>query len=163
LSGSGNGGIGAAGCPGPWGFGLRVHRNAIDAYRASDILDLLLAHVREHEVELAAHLVAYHPADTDPASFSQSFEARGDVDAVAKDICFLDDDFAYIDADAKLDAPIGGHRNVALGHLALHLDCATHRVDDASELCEDAVACAFHNAAVVLGYLRDDELLEMRL
>ena len=38
--------------------------DAIDAYRPHDVLDLLLAHVVETEVELVTHLVADNSADT---------------------------------------------------------------------------------------------------
>ena len=40
-----------------------------------------------------------------------------------------------------------GTRGVALGHLALHLDRAAHRIDDAGELDEHAVAGRLDDAA----------------
>ena len=56
-----------------------------------------------------------------------------------------------MDADAKLDAPIVRQAGVALDETVLHLDPATHGVDDASELDQHAVAGAFHHPAIVNG------------
>src|SRR6516164_4569874 len=98
--------------------GRGIWPDRIDAHRPRDVLDLLLAHIRERESELVAHLLANHPADADPARLRQGFEPCGDIDAVAENVAFVDDDVADIDADAVLDAPVGGI-GVAFGHLAL--------------------------------------------
>src|SRR5271156_5656333 len=47
-----------------------------------------------------------------------------------------------MNADAKLDAPIGRHPGVALDHRALHLDGAAHGVDHAAELDQRSIAGA---------------------
>src|SRR5580704_9345672 len=54
-----------------------------------------------------------------------------------------------MNADAELDAAIFRHADVALDHAALHLDGATHGVDDAAELDEAAVAGAFDDTPVM--------------
>ncbi len=51
----------------------------------------------------------------------------------------------------------------ALGHRLLHLDRAAHRVDDAGELDQHAVAGGLDDAAAVLGDLRIEELAAQRL
>ena len=56
-----------------------------------------------------------------------------------------------MDADAKLDAPLGRNAGVALDHPALHLDGAAHGVDHAAELDEAAVAGALDDAPVMRG------------
>jgi hypothetical protein len=48
----------------------------------------------------------------------------------------------------------GRDRGVAGDHLALQFDRAAHRVDDAGELDEEAVAGGLDDAAAVLGDLR---------
>ena len=58
----------------------------MDAHRPCNVLDLLLAHVLEREVELVAHLIAHHPADANPARLGQGFEPRRDIDSVSVDI-----------------------------------------------------------------------------
>ena len=79
-----------------------------------------------------------------------SFEACGDVDAVAHEIAVgLLDDVAKVNADAKLDAPLGRQARVALDHAVLHLDRAAHGVDHAAELDHAAVAGALDDPAVM--------------
>ena len=56
-----------------------------------------------------------------------------------------------MNADPELDAALGRHARVALDQAVLHLDRAAHRVDDAAELDEDAVAGALDDAAVMGG------------
>jgi hypothetical protein len=70
---------------------------------------LLLAHVFEGVIELVAHLIAHHPADADPARLGQGFKTCRDVDPIAKDVVFLNDHIAEINADPKPDAPLFGY------------------------------------------------------
>src|SRR4029077_10230976 len=126
---------------------------AIGTHRAGDVLDLLLTHVLERDGELVAHLVAHHPADADAAWFGQGFEARRDVDAIAEDVLLIDHDVAEVDADAEFDASLLRHAGVALSHLALHLDRATHRIDHAGEFNKQTIARRLHDAAAMLRYL----------
>ena len=51
-----------------------------------------------------------------------------------------------------------GDAGVPLGHRPLHLDRAAHRIDDARELDQQAVAGGLDDAAAVLGDLRIDQL-----
>ncbi len=159
---SGSASVGTAGVSpacragGPWS-------DAVDPHRPRDVFDLLLALVVEGEIELVAHLVAHDPADADPARLGQGFQARGDVDAVAVDVVVVADDVADIDADAEFDALVGRHIGVALRHFALHLDRAAHRVDDAGELDQHAVAGGFDDAAAMLLELEVDEITPDRL
>ena len=142
--------------------GLFAEQDAIDAHRPRYVLDPLLAHVVEHELELVAHLVAYYTADADPARLGQGFETCGDVNAIPENVVTLHDDVTEIDADTERDTLIGGDADISPCHLPLHFDSAAHRVDDAGKLRKIAVASVFHDPAVVLGYFRLDQLLEMR-
>ena len=90
-------------------------------------------------------------AEADPARLGQRFEPGCNVDAVAEDVTILDDDVADINAHAKFDAPLCRCYGVAGEHLALHLDGTAHRVDDAGELDEEAVAGSFDDATPMLG------------
>ena len=54
-----------------------------------------------------------------------------------------------MDANAKHDAPVRRDAGVALDQCGLHLDSAAHRVDNAAELDEAAVAGALNDAPVV--------------
>jgi len=56
-----------------------------------------------------------------------------------------------IDAHAKFDALLCRYRGIAGDHLPLHLDRTAHRIDDAGELDEEAVAGGFDDATAMLG------------
>ena len=58
---------------------------------------------------------------------------------------------------------IFGHLGLSIDHRALDLDRASHRIDDARELSQEAVAGVLHCTAPVLGDLRLDQRLEMCL
>ena len=53
---------------------------------------------------------------------------------------FLNNHVAEIDPDAKFDALLGWDSGVALAHCALHLDRATHGVNDTRKFRQEAVA-----------------------
>jgi hypothetical protein len=96
---------------------------------------------------------------TDRARLADALKPGGDVDTIAHQIAVrLFDHVAEMDADAELDAAIFRHADVALDHAALHLDGATHGVDDAAELDEAAVAGALDDAAVMRGDGGIDEI-----
>jgi hypothetical protein len=94
-------------------------------------------------------LVAHYTADTDATGIGQGFEPCCDINPVAVDIAPVLYDVAEIDPHPEFNAAIGRHVGVSLRHLPLHFDSATHRVDDAGKLDEQAVACRLHDAAVM--------------
>ena len=76
--------------------------------------------------------------ETDGAGLGDTFQSRGNIDAVAHQVAVaLLDHIAEMDADPELDAALGRQASVALDHAVLHLDGAAHGIDDASELDED--------------------------
>ena len=135
-----------------------------DADRTGDVLDALLAEILECELfQSLADLVAHGARDADAAGLGEHFEPRRDVDAVAKDVVVLDDHVAEIDADAELDPPRRRDVGVASRHPALDLGRAQHRIGDAVELDQHAVAGGLDDAALVLGDGRIDQLDPMGL
>ena len=56
-----------------------------------------------------------------------------------------------MNADAKFDALVGRDARVALDHGVLHFERAAHRVDDAAELDDAAIAGALDDAAMMHG------------
>ena len=126
-------------------------------------LTLLLAQMLEVEVQLALDLVVDVARDADPAGLGQALQTGGDVHAVAVDVVALDDDVADVDADPIENLTVLGHACVALPHGALELDGEAHRVDDAGELHQGAVAHELDGAAAVLRGLWLDELLAVGL
>ena len=86
----------------------------------------------------------------DTAWIRNTFQSCGNVDTVAHQIAVaLLDNIAEMDADAKLDAALERQASVALEHAVLHLDGAAHRINNASELNEDAVARPLNDTSVM--------------
>ena len=67
-----------------------------------------------------------------------------------------------MNADAKFDALVRRDAGVALDHAGLHFECAAHRVDDAAELDDAAVAGALDDAAMVHGDCGVDQVAAER-
>ena len=123
----------------------------------------LLAQIVEFEGQPVAHLVVHGARDADPAGLGQRFEPRRDIDAVAQDVAVLGDHVAEVDADAKADASVVGETLVAIEHAALHFGGTAHRVDNAGELGQEAVAGGLDDAPLMLADFRIDQLAAMRL
>jgi hypothetical protein len=141
-----------------WAFGGGSDiAHAVDPHRPCDVLDLLLAPILEDKGQPVANVVMNRIGDEHPAGIGQSFDLGGDVDAVDIEIAAFDDDIAEIDADAQFDAALRHNAGVPSGHRLLHRDRAAHRIDDASELHQQAIARGLDDAAVVLGDPSDRE------
>ena len=121
-----------------------------------------LADVVELSVDLAAHLAKGVFRDTNAAGLGDALEPCGDIDAVADDVVALDDHVTKINADAPFDATVFPDTHVPLGHRLLHVDRATHCIDDAWKLHQQAIAGGLDDATIVLGDLRIDELSAQR-
>ena len=82
---------------------------------AFDILELRRAEIGDLHVEPAADLSVSVLGETDRARLGNSFQARGDIDAVSHQVAvrFLDD-VPEMNADPEHDAAIVWHAGVAL-------------------------------------------------
>src|SRR5262245_49268966 len=100
-------------------------------------------------------------ATWDQARANESWRARPrrDVDAVTHQvaIAFLDN-VAEMNADTKFDAPLRRQTGFALDHQVLNLDAATNSVDDTAKFHEDSIAGWLHDASVVDGDRRIDQV-----
>ena len=142
----------------------RLEPHPEDMDRAGDVLDVLLAEILEGDVvEPVADLIAHGARDADAARLGKHLEARRDIDAVAENIVVLDDHVAEIDADAELNPPRRRNVGIAPRHPALDLGRAQHRISDALELDQHAIAGCLDDAAAVLGDGGIDELKPMGL
>jgi hypothetical protein len=65
--------------------------------------------------------------------------------------CSSANDIPEVDPDAEFDPLLRRGVHVALGHPPLHLNCATHRVNDALEFDQHPVAGVLYNPAAILG------------
>jgi hypothetical protein len=52
---------------------------------------------------------------------ANAYKARGDVDAIAEDITFLNDDIGDVNSDARFDALVGRDIGITLCHCSLFL------------------------------------------
>jgi hypothetical protein len=141
------------------GFGAQC----IDPDGPRDVLDALLTHVVERVGQPVADLVAHRPGNADPSGLGERLQARCDIDSVAEDVAVFGDHVAEVDADPEPDAPLVGDHGLTVDHPALHFGGAAHRVNDAPEFREQAVAGILDDAAPVLRDLWIDQLTEMRL
>ena len=143
--------------------GLRLRGNAdskrVDPNRVSDILQLDLAEIADCEIEPAFDLAIGVLGKADRARLANALQPRGDVDAVTHEVAVaLFDDVAQMNAEAKEDAPVLRHFDIALDHRALHFDRAADGVDHAAELDDAAVAGALDDAAMMHGDERVDQV-----
>ena len=139
----------------------RGEGDAVDPDRPLDVLQHLLAHVLEGELEPVADVIANRARDGDAAGNGDAFQARCYVDAVAENVVGLENHVADIDADAKQDAALFRHSGVALSHSALHLGGTGDGVHDARKLREHAVTGQLDDAALMFRDLRVDQLVAM--
>src|SRR5208283_2410167 len=85
----------------------RLQYDAVGAQRSGDVFQILLAHIVDGDLELAADLLVGGGGEADATGLGDAFEARGDVDAVAEDVIAVGEDVTDIDADAEFDPPLG--------------------------------------------------------
>jgi len=138
----------------PWGvrkasrFLRRGTRDAIDPNWAVNILDPSISRVFEKKTGMPTQLFADGRCDRYPTGFCQPFEPGSNIDAVAVNVIFLNDNITRIDADAQLQLAVAG--GIIVGsQIALDIYGAIHRVDGAVELNEEAVALAADESTLV--------------
>ena len=144
-------------------MGGDAHLKRINADRPFDVLELGLAEIGDLHIEPAAYLAIGVLGQTDRARLCDPLQSRGDVDAVAHEVAVgLLDHVAEVDADAEHDAAVLGNAGIAFDHGVLNLDRAAHRVDDAAELDNAAVAGALDDAPMVDRDGRIDQIAAQR-
>ena len=143
--------------------GGRADLQRIDPDRLGDVLELRRAEIGDREIEPSLDLPVGVLGQTDRAGLRDALQPRGDIDAVAHQVAVaLLDHVAEMDADPKFDALVGRDPSVALDHRPLDFNGAVHRVDDAAELDDAAVAGALDDPAVVHGDGRVDQVAAER-
>src|SRR5690349_3720135 len=79
-----------------------------------------------------------------------AFDTRGEIDAIAEYVAFLNDHIAEMDADAQLQW--------LSVHAALNLHRAGHSIHNARKLSQDTIASCLEDAALMFGNFRVDGL-----
>src|SRR5262245_1200771 len=128
-------------------------------HRLGDVLEPGLAKIADGKLEPRSHLPVGVLRKTYGSRLGNALQARRDVDAVTHQvaIAFLDD-VAEMNADAKFDAPLRRQTGVALDHQVLNLDAATNSVDDTAKFHKNSIAGSLHDASVVDGDCRIDQV-----
>jgi len=122
----------------------------------------VLAVVGEADIEAAVAILLHARRYRDATWLGDTLEAGRDVDAVAQDIVTVDHDVADMDADAKLKPALLRHLRVAGHHPALDVHGAAHRIDDAREFRQQAVARGLHDASAMCSHLGLEKLDAVR-
>jgi len=110
----------------------------------------LRAHIFEGYIDLATNLPVSIVGNADPTGLRDPFEARGNIDAIAKDIVVVDDNITDVNADAKLNAIVLGRICILLGHAALNFDGASRCIDGTGKLDQHAIASCLDYASAML-------------
>ena len=110
---------------------------------------MLLAEIREGDVEFRLDKIVGLLREADAAWRCQSLQADRQVDAVAVDVVLLDDDVAEVNADAKTQATVLRLVSIAGVLLTLPRKGAGGGVDDALEGDEETVSRLLDQPAAV--------------
>src|SRR5688572_2490854 len=81
-----------------------------------DVLEVLTPEVPKDDGQPIPDFVAHFRRDANASRLRDVLEARGDIDAVTVDACFVVENIADIDADAKLHPSMFGHVTISLRH-----------------------------------------------
>ena len=122
------------------------------AYATVDVLDLLQPQVDTRERKRPGRIAMGILREAYAAWLGKSLKAGSDVDAVSEEVARPNDDVSDMDADPKAQTLLVVSRSrVRLFNGALNDEGAPHRIHDARELGEDAVACRVGDPPAVLG------------
>ena len=135
----------------------------VNLHRLLYILELLVAGIFERYVNFATHLPESIVRYANAARLGDAFESRRNVDAIAENITFLDDDIADVNADPDFNTALGRYVLVSLRHSPLRLDGTTRGINGAAEFNQESVAGAFDDATVVFGDSRFEEFPTMNI
>ena len=120
-------------------------------YRLGNVLQTVLTDVIEWNFDDLANLIVDGLRDTNSSSLGQLFEANSDVHAGAVKIVLFGDHIPEVNADAELHLSVLGDGIVTLRNLVLDFDSAANGLNDAGELCDDAVPCAAEDVTAMRG------------
>src|ERR1044072_1915651 len=129
------------------------HFDAIGVDRTANVLALLLAERGEPRWNVGSDMIMNLLGKHNAPGLRDALEPGCDIDAVPVDVAILNDNVAEMYADAQPDAvPVSGAR--AEAKLALYIDCALQRSNNAREFEQRAVAHPFYRSPAVIGERR---------
>ena len=108
--------------------------HGIDPNRAGDVLEVLLAQIRELNSDLAANVSVNRSRNTDTAGFGYPFKSCRDVNVITEDIVGFDNNIANIDPCAEANALVLRIIDRQVMHAVLELNRGPNRFDSARKL-----------------------------
>ncbi len=125
--------------------------DSIGPDRARDVFEVLLAEIGEINADLASDMIVSRGRDTDAAGVGDAFKPRRNIHAVSKDVMWLDNYVADIDANTESNSGafrVGGRKFFDAG---LKLQGCSNRSDCARKLRQETIASILDDAASVFG------------
>ena len=117
-----------------------------------NVLEDLRPKILAGNFDLAPDLPIGVVRNADTTRFGDPFKAGSDIDAITKDVVFVDDDIADMDADPKLDPDVDGCVGILVGHAALNFNRTAYSVHRTGELYQHAVASRLDDPTSMGGY-----------
>ena len=144
----------------------------IDANRPANIAKMQIAEIDHVDAEIpvediAVELLGHGPRHDDPARRRIGLQTRGNVDPVAIDVVFFQDDVGRIQPHPETDPLIDRKPRGVCGYSRLQRKRTIRRVLRRIKGCEEAVAGVLDNSSVPLRHPRIEnfgaQLLELEV
>ena len=132
--------------------------HSVDPHRAGNVLEALLSHVVEGEVETPGYVLLNTGGHANASGLGQTFQPSRDVHPVSEDVVVLHNDVALVNADPKLDAIVARFTGISLTHSVLPLGRTTQCINHTGKFDQQAITGRFDDAAPVFGDLGIDKL-----
>ena len=128
---------------------LTAELNPPCSHGFGNVLEGLRPKVVPTDLDLAPDLPIGVVGYANATRLGNALQPGGNVDPVAKDIVFIDDNVADVDADPKFDPDILRYVSVLRGNGALDFDRAAGGIDGAREFHQHAVTGGLDDAATI--------------
>src|ERR1700737_1831484 len=130
--------------------GGRVREHAVNSHRIGDVLDHAIAQRLVSANQFMFYLFVDAARDVNLAGIGNALKARSNVDPVAVNVVWFDDNVAKIDANSVLDPMMLRQRCVAANQILLDDDAAPDGFDGTVKDRDKTVAGGFDELSVVL-------------
>ena len=126
----------------------------IDANRPANVTKTQITKIDHVDVEIIAKLLGNCARYDDATRRRIGLKTRGDVDALAIDIIFFQNDVRSIQPHSKADALISGHPRSVRSYCFLERKSALRCISGGVESRQKAVACILDDCSVLRCHAR---------
>jgi len=117
----------------------------------------------EHNIGFAPNLPVSIIGNADAARLCDRFKACGNIDAIAEDVVFIDDDIADVYSNTEFDSRLRQHVGIWRSHRTLNFHGTTRGIDHAGEFHQHPVTGRLNNATAMRSNCGIDEGFSCRL